>query len=181
MTITELLTRPLCGIVYFLTIRPRLKFLSRSLPEAKIFPSGSRYVCNPPVLYTDVDFLIYTEKSIAAELRALGFKESRWVDYSGVEDKEFSAWRKGVLNLIVTSSSHYAETFHSATHASRRLNVRTKYHRVLLHEAFKGNSVDVKDQANCPDDIRAMIRGLSGPHGNSLRKAYRAQHGLEKF
>lgn len=167
-------------LVYHLTIKPRLNKLKRLLPEASIHPTGSRYVCSPPVMFTDIDFLIYTEVSIAGVLILTGYKESEITDkYNGLTlTGDFQAWRKGNINLIVTSSRKYAETFHTATHICKLHNVRVKFDRIIVHETLRGNDPKLIGSRWFPTEMNKLLGKFKGEHGASIHMAYRAKHGL---
>jgi hypothetical protein len=171
----------LSSIVYNLTIRPRLIKLKKLLPEAKIHPAGSRYVCDPPVMATDVDFLVFSADSVDCKLLSAGYVETPFADYRGlVLSGDFSAYRRGVVNLIVTSSVKYAEGFHTATHICKSRNVRDKWYRVLIHEAVRGKmtTIDIEDIGA---DLKMLLANFNGPYGHAIHKAYRAQYELGGF
>lgn len=168
-------------LAYHLTIKPRLNRLKKLLPEARIHPAGSRYVCSPPVMRTDIDFLVYTEKSTETFLTLVeaGYKKSEVASYRGMTDSsEFDAWRKGAVNLIVTSSLHYAETFQTATSICKTYNVREKWHRVIIHETLRGNDLIGDSISDLMPPLRQLILPFRGVHSNAIHKAYRAKHGL---
>lgn len=171
-------------IAYNLTIRPRMYFLKKLLPEAIIRPTGSRYVCNPPVLTTDVDFLVFSEKSIHGRLLSVGYKEALWINYSWVDDKNFISWRKGNTNLIVTSSLKYAEAFDTATYLCKKHNIRWKLDRAILHEGLRGNLKPLEnnlEHTDIPLKVRELVCSCNGQYGHAILKAYRAKQGLEGF
>lgn len=171
----------LSSIVYNLTIRPRLIKLKKLLPEAKILPAGSRYVCDPPIMNTDVDFLVFSVDSVGIKLLSAGYAQTPFTDYRGlIMGDDFYAWRRGVVNLIVTSSVKYAEGFHTATHICKTRNVRDKWHRVLIHEAIRGNmtTLDIEDMGA---DLKMLLANFNGPYGHAIHKAYRVQHELGSF
>jgi len=100
-----------------------------------IYQTGSSVICNPPVLDTDEDYVIYTNKE--SQLR-------KWLLANGVtqscEDKEeydleseaMDCYRKDNINLIVV----YNKTTHSkwvvATKLARKLNLLKKEQRITL-------------------------------------------------
>lgn len=169
-------------IAYYLTIKPRLWYLKKLLPEAKIHPTGSRYVCNPPVYGTDIDFLVYSEKYLDTRLNFHGWKETPWKNYGGIEDKKFVSWRKGRTNLIVTSSIKYAETFHTATYLSKKYNLLKKQDKAILHEGLRGNMNPVDSFPNfLSRELKEFIAACNGQYGYTVLKAFRAKHGLESF
>lgn len=174
-------------IAYWLTIRPRLNRLKKLLPGAVIFPAGSRYVCNPPVMHTDVDFLIYVPniKTTNTEwlLTCCKYKESLMSDYRMTfATKPITCFRRGVVNLIVTWNEDYYRGFRTATHICKRFNVRHKMERVTVHEALNGafdKGHDFWELKSYPE-LQQLILNFCGPHGATYHKVYRLQHGLDK-
>lgn len=176
-------------LVYWLSIKPRLKRLQRLLPEASIHPTGSRYVCSPPVLSTDIDFLVYSEAQLGKTLVDDGYVQSEFKLYFGngpvVHPDDFSAWRKSKENLIVTNNRRYAETFQTATYLCKLHNIKLKPSRVIVHECLRGNMKAEDNMGACVTDtgkamtpLMQLLATLQGEHGNALHKAYRAKHGL---
>lgn len=102
-------------------------------------PTGSRYICNPPVMNTDEDWICLARPRdwdlTWSRLLTLGFL------YGGSHDihwnkSNFSACRKGELNLIVTSKFDYFIKFVAATEKAKELNLLKKYDRVRLFRKF---------------------------------------------
>lgn len=176
-----MILKALGNISYMCTIRPRLMKLRALLPEAKIHPAGSRYVCSPPVYGTDIDFLIWSPVAdIGAKLTLMGFEKSQFTEYfkswNSIDD--FWAWRRHNVNLIVTRSQCYAETFHTATHICKAKNLRHKEHRIAVHEGLRGNWEEHRYLVAEDNPLRSYIEQFTGPYGPTLQKAYRAKHGL---
>lgn len=174
--------RVLQEVAYWLTIWPRLKRLKKLLPNAKIYPCGSRYVCNPPVMHTDVDFLVYSEAGVSRKLEAAGWDNATWQDYCGniSADDSFVSWRKGSVNLIVMTSKRGADRFNVATHISRAYNIRPKYARVLVYEALRRHPEWSAIKAWLADypKLITFLENANGANGNAVIAIYRAQHGL---
>lgn len=181
-------------VVYWLTIRPRLNRLKKLLPEASIHPTGSRYICDPPVLVTDIDFLVYiseldkiililNREGLEQKLTKAGYKKTDNDNYRGIADVDglsrFTTWRKGVINLIITSSVEFAESFQTATSICKRENIREKWHRTLIHEALRGNYDHELVKANLMPEMVTLLDNFNGMHGHAIHKAYRVRHGLE--
>jgi hypothetical protein len=167
-------------VVYWLTIAPRLRGLQRLLPEARIHPTGSRYVCSPPVMGTDIDFLVYDPSNIDDILVAAGYVKSPFTEYhnSSRAVDDFDAWRKGKVNLIVTRTLNYALPFHTATFVCKRDNITEKCMRVAVHEALRGNENEMCFLDPTGDLFKWLEKFIS-PHRMTLIKIYRAQQGLE--
>lgn len=167
------------SLAYWLTIAPRKRALQRLLPEARIHPAGSRYVCDPPVMNTDIDFLVYSETHINGKLVLGGYKMTSLEEYAHVIDKsKFKCWRRGKVNLIVTHDRPFAEAFQTGTYISRVFNVGAKRTRVVIHGTLRGEDWAF-EFANTNPQIVQLLEKFSGPNGNTMHKAYRAQHGLE--
>jgi hypothetical protein len=174
----------LSKLVFWLTIRPRMNRLIKLLPEASIYPFGSRYVCDPPVMNTDVDFLVYSDDDITATLLAAGYSNNRHdQNYFGIStpEKTFSTWRRGVVNLVVMSNRQFLLENLIATYICKDRNIQQKYHRIIVYEAMRGNW-DVWGQVLPEDldpDLKMLLDNLCGPHGHTLRQMYIIQHGVE--
>jgi hypothetical protein len=84
-------------------MKPRMVELQKLLPNAQIFPTGSRYVCNPPIMGTDIDFIVYNEHDLEAFLTKEGYSRSTLKEYLYCEKFNFLTVRKGRVNLIVST------------------------------------------------------------------------------
>lgn len=177
----------LSNLVYWLTIKPRIAKFKKLFPEAEIYPTGSRYVCNPPVMRTDVDLLVYSRDNISVQLMEMGFKLSELKNYIGSNvnndsDWIFFSWRKGAVNLIVSPSKKFVERHITATHLCKNRNIKDKTERVVVHESLRKNWPITGE--NCPSmyladgELKMFLQQFDGPHANTIYMAYRAQHGL---
>jgi hypothetical protein len=96
---------------------------------------GSRETCNPPPTDTDLDILILTNDFpvLRISLDICGF-----VPDLGYEklDKRFESFRREEVNLIVTESRGFFERFCEAARICKELNVKSKEHRILIHNLF---------------------------------------------
>lgn len=113
-------------------------FLSDSF--AIVTACGSRVTCNPPPTDTDRDFLVVTadacEAAFVAELKNLGFNCEGYDQYQQTSVAGgFKSWRRGDLNLIVTSDDVFAERHRAATYVCTRLNVLDKSDRIAIFQA----------------------------------------------
>lgn len=172
--------RLLADITYFLTIRPRLNRLRKLLPEAKIYPCGSRYVCSPPVMFTDIDFLVYCEDNLGTELILNGYAVSSKNEYLNGQGDIFFSWRKGPVNLIVTSSKAFMEAHIAATHICKTRNFQRKYSRILVYEALRGTFERAEVLKYLDRDLAVFLENANGPYGRAIIKAYIIQKGLEQ-
>lgn len=106
------------------------------------WPTGSRYICNPPVTNTDDDYVLFVEDIKAAYLELL---DTNWTiggannaSYA-VEDIDnwFSAKKHingEVVNYIVVSDQDQFSKWVTATELAKKLNLLKKEDRIALFE-----------------------------------------------
>lgn len=99
-------------------------------------PTGSRYICDPPVLNTDQDWIVYVNAMVnfAERLGKIvpGFEEGE----SCSECPDFVSIRlPGNINLIATDKHWFYKKYVLATEVSRRLNLQSKVDRILLFDS----------------------------------------------
>lgn len=104
----------------------------------KIYPTGSYFICSPPVLNTDIDFVIFTEDfdNFCEDLLKNGWsncsgKEYPYVDFIAFKRREISGV---VINYIVTSKEEYYNKYVIATDTARALNLTKKVDRIALFQ-----------------------------------------------
>jgi 4-hydroxyphenylpyruvate dioxygenase-like putative hemolysin len=102
------------------------------LSEKKLphFRTGSREICNPPVMNTDVDFVVLNKKNVDF---------SEWLDTTGTDDSygtslTFRTYRSGEVNLIIVNSNAEFTKWHIATVAAKALNMVDKHSRIVLFQ-----------------------------------------------
>lgn len=124
---------------------------------ADIVPTGSRFNCDPPVMNTDQDYLIYTPLYIDPDLQQAGYVKFK-VDLAnisqastqsipkkgGTPDDTFVSWRRGDINLIVTQSRKFFLKHKVAGFVCKNLNLLSKDDRIMVYHAimygeFTGN------------------------------------------
>ena len=95
--------------------------------------TGSYYICEPPVIGTDLDILVLVNDM--EEYKSLLLEEG-WEGCTGYEDKEphFFAARNRQFNLIVTDEVKWYTKFAAATELAKHLNLMDKKLRVELFE-----------------------------------------------
>lgn len=171
--------------VYHLTIKPRKRKLEKLLPGSLVFPTGSRYICDPPIIGTDLDLLIYSETDYSNKLRECEFIEPLNKDYFSIGDDwgKFQTYRKGVLNLIVTNSIDFAERHITATHICRRYNTTDKAHRVFVHDLLRHLDIlTQEDWSTIPSDLNpnleSLVKGFFGIHAKAMYRAYKIRHNI---
>lgn len=112
-------------------------------------PTGSSFICDPPVLDTDEDFVLYTAtpKVFREELEALGYVYSNKdiEKYkAGKTDpfalyNSFDAYRhpNNKDNLIVVKSADDFLKWKVATLLAKELNLTNKDHRIMLFRVVR--------------------------------------------
>ena len=109
------------------------------------FPTGSNYICNPPVTDTDIDqmFLVYDLYRAAEELDLLGWKECRSKNNNEYPTDVMLAFRLGVNNALLTDNEEYFNNFYKATEEAKRRNLLNKADRIALFEEYTGRKKKV--------------------------------------
>jgi hypothetical protein len=108
------------------------------LPEGwKQHPTGSNYICNPPVENTDIDFVVWAPKIKEADntLRDSGFSYEGYTsncDYPNM----FWSYRKENINIILTILPDFFLKFVSATEKAKSLNLLFKEERIKLFQKY---------------------------------------------
>lgn len=113
------------------------------------FRTGSSYICDPPVLNTDDDFVLYAVNRfvLRPQLEALGYEYSN-KDVKEYKDKNkdpfakynvFDAYRHpgNNHNLIVVASADDFLKWKVATKVAKELNLLDKRHRIVLFRAIR--------------------------------------------
>lgn len=107
-----------------------------TIPEnlwTNIYHTGSSIICNPPVLDTDIDYVIYTKsKGLIPWLISKGFISASSEDYSMNEDGLFTSLRKDKLNLIIVQEYRFYLRWVRATELAKKLNLKEKQQRIDL-------------------------------------------------
>jgi len=99
------------------------------------FPTGSSYICNPPVTNTDIDqvFFVYHLGIADEQMRGLGWTVCGPDHYPNVVWK---AYRKGNLNALLTDNcQHFLKMYH-ATEVAKKLNLLNKADRIALFKSI---------------------------------------------
>lgn len=128
------------------------RFCQQNTPIKDHCLTGSRVICNPPVMDTDVDHLYLVEDLDYAGrwFGAEGWNNclTDWLDKDSQADDagyaveldngvRFQAWRKGEINVILTDD----ETLHlrnvAATLLAKQLNLTNKAERIKLFRCIK--------------------------------------------
>jgi len=115
--------------------------------------TGSRYICDPPVMDTDDDYIVLAEAGAdraAGRLLKAGFAEtSNGNDYP--DDGVFMTLRRGDVNIVLTEDREFFGRFVAATEIAKRLNLRHKPDRLALFQAvLYGNTAGLSDALAVP-------------------------------
>lgn len=103
-----------------------------SYPNIKaICPSGSRVICDPPVLDTDDDkFVLVDRLPSKARMEADGWELCGSEEY--IQHGRLVAYRRGDQNRIFVTSAEYYVRIYAATLLAKEMNLREKKDRVAL-------------------------------------------------
>lgn len=154
--------------VHFL-LEPRIK---------AAHPTGSRYICNPPVTTTDEDWIIltddaqtfvYTAQQVGWYSSDEGYQYPRSEDDGEAPDPQFKSIRCKDLNFIVISDAEYYDKYVGATELAKKYNLLSKVDRIqlfhlvldgeLLSEEFITEQQSRRASLPTQDDLpRAMTR-----------------------
>ena len=106
----------------------------------RVEPVGSRVTCDPAPTDTDIDYLL-----LSADGNVLAYiHQDGWILGGSViadaankvsREDRFSSFKKGNVNLIVTTSARFFERFMAATYVAHRLNLLCKTDRISLFQA----------------------------------------------
>ena len=110
-------------------------------------PVGSRVTCNPPPTDTDEDYLalVSSEEEAFERLEALGFITTTDLGYEGIQS-DFSSFKLGKLNIIVTESAEFNRRFLAASYVAKSLNLLKKVDRIMVFQAvLYGNKLGEKE------------------------------------
>lgn len=94
-------------------------------------PTGSNYICDPPVTDTDVDWVVLVSDwmSVVNELSTLGWDYT--ADYLGGHG-DFTSIRRGEINLILVQEKKEFDLWVKATEEAKKLNLLNKQDRIDL-------------------------------------------------
>lgn len=106
----------------------------------KIEPTGSNYVCNPPVTDTDKDYIILPVKGEFDNL-IVSLQDDDWKSDGTYEDSNFVSLKKRLggtlINLIIIRSEVEFDAYVYATKIAKELNLREKDDRINLFGIVK--------------------------------------------
>ena len=86
------------------------KYIRHELGESvqAIYLTGSVEICDPPVLSTDVDYvvLVTNRDDFKASALSAEYDQTSNDEYEGL-CTDFTCYRRGTINLIVTDDPHF--------------------------------------------------------------------------
>lgn len=102
---------------------------------------GSSVTCDPPVMNTDLDYLVLAVDWQPFLSQALheGWELSAYWDAQSLagalDDGDFVSLRKGRLNIILTACVQFRKKFLLATKLAKQFNLLKKADRIALFQA----------------------------------------------
>lgn len=98
------------------------------------FRTGSREICSPAPMDTDVDFVVLDLGSVGFDAEKNGFTmttEDRSNEYG---ETDFETYRRGEVNLIVVHSWEQFRAWKAATAAAKQMNLKDKSKRIAIFQ-----------------------------------------------
>ncbi len=150
------------------------------------FPTGSNYICNPPVTNTDVDemFLVDDLQEVNFQLTGLGWTKCG-LEEETYQDKpsHWAAYRKENMNALLTTNLKYFMDFFKATEEAKHLNLLNKEDRVALFQKILGEEPKKKKMRIIIDEFEELIRPIMNeamrntaqPTAEQIRELLRAE------
>lgn len=108
----------------------------------KSWPTGSRYICSPPVMDTDRDTVILVNGFYPYDelLEGEGWEHCANDEYN--KEGDFVSYRKGEDNYIITEDEDFFNQYVIATEAAKVLNLTNKEDRIKLFRAVRHHDDD---------------------------------------
>ena len=97
------------------------------------FRTGSREICVPAPLNTDVDFVVLDIHDNGLFERN-GFSLGTQVDHEEYGNADFLSYRRGEVNLIVVNSWGSFKAWKAAIAAAKQMNMLDKANRIALFQ-----------------------------------------------
>ena len=150
------------------------------------FPTGSSYICNPPVTNTDVDemFLVDDLQEVNFQLTGLGWTKCG-LEEETYQDKpsHWAAYRKENMNALLTTNLKYFMDFFKATEEAKHLNLLNKEDRVALFQKILGEEPKKKKiqldldylQEFTGPVMNERMRNAAQPTAEQKREFWRAE------
>lgn len=97
----------------------------------KFFRTGSREICSPAPLDTDVDFVVLDKRG-QVDFESEGFRVTSHIEDYG--DATMCMYRQGEVNLIVIDDPQVFWRWKVATAAAKQMNLTDKAQRIALFQ-----------------------------------------------
>jgi hypothetical protein len=116
--------------------------------ETEVVPTGSRYNCNPPIMNTDEDFLVWFQTNdhvtLFKFLIEIGYVRSSSENdsLSKFSSGEFTSWRRGDTNLIITGNQKFFNLHKLSGQVCKKLNLMNKPDRIMVYHAIMYGEYD---------------------------------------
>jgi len=123
-----------------------------------ILYTGSRFICNPPVMDTDLDIVLLTNdiQTVHDTLINMGYT---WCG-EHYDETDFIALRKGTINAILVQDVDVFESWQYATEIATRLNLKSKDKRIKLFKLVREEYV--KDKLVSKISLKHSIQEYRG-------------------
>lgn len=112
----------------------------KNSPQVKdYFLTGSREICSPPVMNTDIDYCLLVSKSDFIFFRTI-LAQNGWEQggsYVYMENNCSFSFRREDINLIVITDPTEFKKWRTATQLAKRFNLTDKEDRVALFRAIR--------------------------------------------
>lgn len=106
----------------------------------QIDPTGSRVICDPAPVDTDLDIICLVEASykLQGKLEKLGFDHTSLDDVEEYTemDSDIDCYRFGEINLILIDNKEFYTNFLLATTLCKSMNVLDKEKRIEIFQAI---------------------------------------------
>lgn len=102
-----------------------------------IYQTGSSVICDPPVLDSDIDYVICTARFVEFDkfIVDAGFRNTSGdAEEYVLQEDGFTCYRRNNINLIVTESYDLYLKRVSATGLAKKLNLLKKKDRIALFQ-----------------------------------------------
>lgn len=107
-----------------------IEFALRNISYHKAHITGSSFICDPPVLNTDIDVVVWATAATHEDLILDGWAKGE--DYGGWS----VSYRKGRYKIIYVDTQHKFYRWVGATYVAKLLNLQEKQDRIDMFEAL---------------------------------------------
>lgn len=122
------------------------------------YRTGSSVICDPPVLDTDIDVLVYQQAMPISRLGDLLVHHFGATECHKVyQQSEFLSLRLGKVNLLLCKDESYYKAKCLATDYAKRLNLLDKAERVQFFEVVTAGRSKINDIFDGISDDPAAI------------------------